>query len=76
MPPFLQNGLELLHKGGWVMIPLLMLSVASITLILERLLSIREAAVATDVLFDQVRPLLINRQYDEAAALAATYKGP
>lgn len=58
------------------MIPLLMLSVASITLILERLLSIREAVVATDVLFDEVRPLLLNRQFDEAAALAATYKGP
>lgn len=58
------------------MIPLLMLSVASITLILERLLSIREAAVATDLLFDEVRPLLLNSQFDEAAALAATYKGP
>jgi biopolymer transport protein ExbB len=76
MTQFLQNGLELLHKGGWVMIPLLMLSVASITLILERLLSIREAAVATDLLFDEVRPLLLNSQFDEAAALAATYKGP
>src|SRR4028119_1906914 len=73
---FLHNGLLLLEKGGWVMIPLLVLSVASVTLILERFLSIREAAAATDPLLDEVRPLLLRRQYEEAATVAASYPGP
>jgi biopolymer transport protein ExbB/TolQ len=33
---FLQSGLELLHRGGWVMIPLLLLSTISVAVMLER----------------------------------------
>jgi biopolymer transport protein ExbB len=75
-PTFLHNGLELLEKGGWVMIPLLGLSIAAVTLVIERFLSIREAGVATDALLDEIRPLLLRRQYEEAVAVAASYKGP
>ncbi len=58
------------------MIPLSLLSIASVTLLIERFLSIREASVASHSLLREVRPLLERSQFGEAAALAASFKGP
>jgi biopolymer transport protein ExbB len=76
LPDAFQNGLELLHRGGWVMLPLLALSVASVTLMLERVLTIREAARHCGPLFEAIRPLVLARKFDEAARLCGQVPGP
>ena len=42
-PPEPLSGLNLLIKGGWTMIPILLLSILAITLFVERLLALRKA---------------------------------
>jgi len=72
----LRNGLELIRAGGWVMFPLLLLSIVSLTLMIERCLTIREAARNCGPLLDAIRPLVLARQFDKAAALCAKAPGP
>jgi biopolymer transport protein ExbB len=79
LPESLQSGLDLLHRGGWVMIPLMILSVASVTVMVERALFIRESIARSerlDQLMGRVRPLLLEGRPDEAARLCAGERGP
>ncbi|RYG68455.1 MotA/TolQ/ExbB proton channel family protein [bacterium] len=72
----LQSGLDLIHKGGWVMYPLLALSVIAVAVILERGLSIREAAVDAEKLFHDLEPLLKERKYSDALQRCRQDSGP
>ena len=66
LPSSLQSGLDLLHRGGWVMVPLIALSVASVTVMVERALFIREARAQSDSLVEALRTLLLEGRFEEA----------
>lgn len=52
--------LDVLVLGGWVMIPLLLLSILTIYLLIERLITIREASSNPDAITDRVRTYVRN----------------
>jgi biopolymer transport protein ExbB len=64
------------EAGGWVMYPLLGLSLASIAVIVERLLAYRTIANQTPGLLPQVIELCRDRKFDEALVLAEAGVGP
>jgi len=58
--------LDILVLGGWVMIPLVLLSVLTIYLLIERLITIRQAASDPEVITDRVREYVRNGNVDSA----------
>lgn len=60
--------LDVLVLGGWVMIPLLLLSVLTIYLLIERLITIRKASSNPDTITDRVREYVRNGDVDGAIA--------
>lgn len=72
----LQSGLDLINKGGWVMVPLVMLSTIALAVMLERGLSIREATLDAQKLFADIEPLLKERRFKEAVARCEQDSGP
>jgi len=58
--------LEVLMLGGWVMIPLVLLSLLTIYLFVERLMTIRQAASNPDAITEQVRDYVRNGDVDGA----------
>jgi biopolymer transport protein ExbB len=52
--------LDLLYLGGWVMVPLLILSVVTVYLLVERLVTIRQAQSDPEVITDRVRDYVRN----------------
>lgn len=73
---FLESGFELLHRGGWVMYPLLLLSTISVAVMLERALALREVAVDNDKLMDDLRVLIMEEREAEALQRAESTPGP
>lgn len=76
LPTSLQSGLDLLHRGGWVMIPLIALSIASVTVMVERALFIREARAQSDRLVESLRPDLLEGRFDDALQKMGDQRGP
>ncbi len=58
--------LDVLVLGGWVMIPLALLSVLTIYLLVERWITIREASSNPDAITDRVREYVRNGDVDGA----------
>jgi biopolymer transport protein ExbB len=58
--------LDVLVLGGWVMIPLALLSVLTIYLLIERWITIREASSNPDAITDRVREYVRNGDVDGA----------
>jgi biopolymer transport protein ExbB len=59
---------ELLMKGGFIMIPILLLSIFSIYLFIERFIYIRKSSVIDDNLIYNILAELRNKQSEEALA--------
>ncbi len=76
MQDALRSGLDFLIRGGWVMYPLMFLSILSVAVMLERGLSIREAAVDTQKLLENLRQLLNERRFQEALQECEKHPGP
>lgn len=57
---------DLLVLGGWVMIPLLLLSILTIYLFVERFITIRQAASNPSKITDRVRDYVRNGNVDQA----------
>ncbi|BCM91936.1 protein TolQ [Abditibacteriota bacterium] len=72
----LQNGLDLLNRGGWVMYPLVLLSIIAVTVMIERTISIREAALDAEKLFADMEPLLKEQRFSEALQRCQQDTGP
>ncbi|MBX9853673.1 MAG: MotA/TolQ/ExbB proton channel family protein [Cytophagaceae bacterium] len=51
--------LELLMKGGWVMIPILLLSLIAIYIMIERFITIKKASRDTTILMEKVKGLIV-----------------
>lgn len=69
---------ELLHRGGAVMIPIIMCSIFSLTLILERFSYFFRLHLGTDIdrFFESLRHAVERRQWKEAQSLCDTWQGP
>lgn len=63
-------------KGGFMMIPLAICSLIAITILFERLLSLRKIQINTRTFVLQVKNLLLRRKVEEAALLAKSTPGP
>ncbi|HEX9626383.1 MAG TPA: MotA/TolQ/ExbB proton channel family protein [Acidiferrobacterales bacterium] len=55
---------ELVRAGGWVMIPLILCSIAALAIIGERLWSLQKKYVAPGILLEQVRQWLARHELD------------
>ena len=61
---------DLINRGGWVMYPIFICSLAGVGLVLERLWALRRSRVVPRYFLISVSNLLDKRQYDEVAFLS------
>ncbi len=62
--------MDLMHRGGWVMYPILLSSLVGLGLILERLWALRPGRVVPRAFLASVGGLLDRRRYDEVAMIS------
>ncbi len=62
--------LDLINRGGWVMYPLLLCSLAGLALVVERLWALRRTRIIPRSFLVSVSGLLDKRRYDEVAFLS------
>ena len=63
--------LDLLFKGGFMMVPILILSIMAVYIFVERLLSIRKASVTPDTFMDQIKSMVQGGDISGAKMLCA-----
>lgn len=68
--------LELLMKGGWVMIPILILSALSVYIIVERWITIRKASKDTTPLVNKVKDYILQGDVKSAKTLCEQTDSP
>jgi len=69
--------IELFLKGGWVMYPLLALSLMSAVFIIERLFVLRKARINVNEFLAKLRKaLIVNRSIRDAVKVCEQYQGP
>lgn len=68
--------LELLMKGGYVMIPILFCSILSLAIIIERFINLREEQVTPRIFFSRIKNLLIEGHVNEALAICSKSDKP
>jgi biopolymer transport protein ExbB len=70
------NLFDLLLKGGYVMIPLLLLSAAAIAIFVERVLTIKKSSKTPAGLLNQVKSLVADGKIDQAKMICAQNETP
>src|SRR5690348_4014422 len=68
--------LELLMKGGWVMIPIALLSFVAVYIMIERYITIKRASKDTTVLMDKVKGLIVQGDIKGAKLLCGQTDSP
>jgi biopolymer transport protein ExbB len=68
--------LEILSKGGWIVIPIYILSIVALYIFIERLLVLRKLRINTNTFVLQIRNLLLRNQTEEAIMLCKKTAGP
>ena len=68
--------IDLLLKGGWIMIPILLLSVISFYIIIERYLAIRSAGGDPDSFMSGIRALMVKGDLQGAKLYCAQHPSP
>ncbi len=68
--------LDLLIKGGWVMIPLLLLAFVALVIFIERYITIRKASKDEVNLMEQVKQSVLNGKLDSAVAICRNNNTP
>ena len=68
--------IELLFKGGYMMIPILILSLASIYIFAERVMTINRAAKTPDQFIEQIKQLVLNGDISAAKLLCGQTATP
>lgn len=61
--------LEILSKGGWVVIPIYLLSIVALFIFVERLLVLRKLQINTNTFVLQIRNMLLQGQLQDAILL-------
>ncbi len=73
----MESYVELFLKGGWVMYPLLALSLMSAVFIIERLFVLRKAKINVNEFLAKLRKaLIVNRSIRDAVKVCEQYQGP
>ncbi len=65
-----------IRGGGWVMVPLLLLSIGALAVIIERLVAFASLGAASTGLLPQVLKLARARRFDEALKICDAQNGP
>ena len=75
---FLFARVDVIHRGGPVMVPIMMCSIFSLALIVERMAYFINLHLGTDInrFFEQLRNVVAERRWKDAQALCETWKGP
>ena len=68
--------IDLLLRGGWVMIPILLLSIASIYIIAERYVAIKKASQNPESFMNQVKGLILRHDLQGALLLCGQTRTP
>jgi biopolymer transport protein ExbB len=68
--------LDLLFKGGYMMVPLLILSIAAIVILVERILSINRASKTPTSFMDEIKRLVLSGNITEAQLLCGKTDTP
>lgn len=68
--------LQIVIKGGFMMIPLALCSILALAILFERLLSLRKIRINTKTFVLQVKNLLLRGRVEEAIELARSTPGP
>ncbi|GAA4007889.1 MotA/TolQ/ExbB proton channel family protein [Hymenobacter fastidiosus] len=68
--------LDLILKGGWIMLPLLLLSFVSLYIMIERFITIRRAAVNPESFMGGIRGLMVKGDLQGAKMLCAQNPSP
>ncbi len=67
---------ELAFKGGWVMVPIILLSVLAVYIFTERYFAIQRAAKLDINFMNRIKDYIHDGKLDSALALCASYKNP
>ncbi|MCT4613992.1 MAG: MotA/TolQ/ExbB proton channel family protein [Marinifilaceae bacterium] len=70
------NYIDLAFKGGWIMIPIFLLSVIAIYIFFERFYAIRQASIEDTNFMDRIKDYIQNRQISSAIELCETTNTP
>jgi biopolymer transport protein ExbB len=70
------NYIELALKGGWIMIPLLLLSFVSVYIFVERFLALKKAAVEDVNFMNRIKDYIHDGKIDSAMALCQSNSTP
>jgi biopolymer transport protein ExbB len=66
-----------MRDGGWIMWPLLILSVLALAVIIERFVALRRAKINVNEFLSKIRKaLIVNRSIREAIKVCEQYRGP
>ena len=68
--------IDLLVKGGWIMVPLVILAFVALVIFIERYLTIRKASRAESNLMQQVKHSIITGKLDSAIAICKNSNTP
>jgi len=65
-----------LDKGGWITWVLFLISIVSVSLIVERFIVLHKAKIDVNEFLSKVRSLLLEENVDDAVAVCEEYRGP
>ena len=68
--------LDLVMKGGWAMVPILLLSIIAFIFIIERFITIRKASKIDSNFMRNIREYLLNNKLDAALSLCKNTNSP
>jgi len=68
--------IELLLKGGFMMIPIFLLSIVAVYVFVERILNIKKASKIGDHFFDDIKKQVLNGDINSAKVLCAQNDSP
>jgi biopolymer transport protein ExbB len=68
--------LELLMKGGWTMIPILILSIIAVYIFVERLMTLKKAAQLPKEFMDKIKRMVLEGDVNGAKSMCATSNSP
>jgi len=70
------NYIEMAMKGGWIMLPLLFLSVVSVYIFFERFMAIKKASKEDDGFMNKIKDYIHDGKIDSAIALCQSHDFP
>ncbi|MEP2023071.1 MAG: MotA/TolQ/ExbB proton channel family protein [Reichenbachiella sp.] len=68
--------LDLLFKGGYMMVPILLLSLVGIYIFVERLLTIKDAAKTPEAFITNIKQMVLQGNISEAVSLCQSTRTP